>query len=136
MANNNDLKVLELKKQIENKKKAMGEYRKFAPRTTCVLELDEIKYNLHTLIKENLIHLLVKLNCYRDMADNMSITKDYVISGFNINDWICDVGGKLTDINYKEEIKKLNAMELKLDKLLSDEKKVELELDDIANYLK
>lgn len=136
MANSNDLKVLELKKQIKNKKSVMGDYKRFMPRTTCILELDGIKYNIHTLTKDQVVHLLVKLNCYRDTADEIGITKYYDICGFNINDWICDVDGKLTDIDYKEEMKKLNAMEMKLDKLLSDEKKVELELDDIASFLK
>lgn len=136
MGNNNDLKVLELKRQIEKKREVMGEYKKFSPKTTCILELDGIKYNIHTLLKDQVIHLLIKLYAYKNIAEKLSLEEEYYLCGFNINDWIYDANGKLIDINYKNEIKKLSAMEQKLDKLLSDEKKVELELEDIANFLK
>lgn len=136
MTNNNDLKVLELKKQIEKKIESMGEYKKFTPKTTCILELDGIKFNIHTLAKDQVIHLLVKLYGYRDVANKLSLEEEYFLCGFNINDWIDDINGKLININYKNEMKKLSTMEQKLDKLLSDEKKVELELEDIANFLK
>lgn len=136
MANNNDLKVLELKKQIEKKREFMGEYKKFTPKTTCILELDGIKFNIHTLLKDQVIHLLVKLCGYRDVANKLSLEEEYFLCGFNINDWIDDINGKLIDINYKNDMKKLSTMEQKLDKLLSNEKKVELELEDIANFLK
>jgi hypothetical protein len=39
-------------------------------------------------------------------------------------------------VNYKEEELKLKDLENKLDKLLSDEKKTELELNEIEDYLK
>ncbi|WP_340032648.1 hypothetical protein NSQ20_12360 [Paenibacillus sp. FSL K6-1122] len=135
MANLNDSKILELKKQIEEKKKSVGKSKKFTPVTNCSIELDGVRINIQTLTKEQLIFLLVKLNSYAASAIELELLDQYVISGYNIADWIGDLKSKLEFINSKDEEQKLRLMESKLDKLLSDDKKVELELNEIAEML-
>lgn len=136
MANYNDSKVLELKKQIEEKKKSVSKSKKFSPVTNCTIELDGVRINIQTLTKENIIALLIKLNSYAASAIELELLDQYVISGYNITDWIGDLKSKLEFINNKDEEQKLKLMETKLDKLLSDDKKVELELNEIAELLK
>ncbi|MBD8836252.1 hypothetical protein IFU39_00265 [Paenibacillus sp. CFBP 13594] len=135
MANLNDSKILELKKQIEEKKKSVSKSKKFTPVTNCSIELDGVRINIQTLTKEQLISLLVKLNSYAASAIDLGLLEQYSISGYNIADWIGDLKSKLEFISSKDEEQKLKIMEAKLDKLLSDDKKVELELDEIANML-
>lgn len=94
-----------------------------------------MRINIQTLTKEQLISLLVKLNSYAVSAIELELLDQYVISGYNIADWIGDLKSKLEFINSKDEEQKLKMMESKLDKLLSDDKKVELELNEIANML-
>ena len=60
---------------------------------------------------------------------------DYVVSGFNIWEWIIDIKSKLEFVSRKEEENKLKVMESKLHQLLSNEKKVELEIDEIMKSL-
>ena len=60
----------------------------------------------------------------------------FEISGYDLNDWITDVKARLEVIATKREENNLKAMETKLDKLLSEDKKTELELDSIAELLK
>ena len=77
---------------------------------------------------------MVKLNAYSMSADNLKI--DLVISGYGVNEWLADISGKLSVITDKKKRDELKALESKLDKMLSDEKKTELELDEIAALLK
>lgn len=133
MANVNDQKIIELKKQVEVKKKQITKAKKFTPVTNCSLEIDNIRHNLNVISKSQIIDLLVKLTMYKIAADSLKIV--YSIGGFSVDEWIEDLNSRLELINVKEEELKLKAMESKLDQLLSAEKKVELELDDIANLL-
>lgn len=131
----NDQKILELKKQIEEKKKALAKSQKFSPITNCSIEIDGQRYNLQVLNKEQLITLLVKLNSYAMSAENLKLLEEYFITGYNVLDWIKDIKAKIAYLSRKEEENKLKAMEYKLNQLLSNEKKVELELNEIASFL-
>lgn len=129
----NDERVLQLKKLIETKKSELSTQR-FVPMTNCVLDMEDKKYNLNVLQEKELEFLMVKLNAYSMSADNLKI--DLVISGYGVNEWLADISGKLAIITDKKKRDELKALEAKLDKMLSDEKKTELELDEIAALLK
>lgn len=136
MANNNDQKILELKKQIEEKKRKISKAQKFTPVTNCSIELDGTRYNIQVLAKDQIVALMVKLNAYAIAAKELELLNEYNISGYNVIDWINDLKAKLDFVCRKEEENKLKAMEAKLDRLLSDDKKVELEINEIESLLK
>lgn len=136
MSNVNDIKIMELKKQIEDKKGKLNNTGKFVPVTNCSLELDGQRYNIQVLQKEQLIQLMIKINLYLISAKDLKLEEDYIISGYKVEDWITDMKAKLNILSKKDEERKLKVMEEKLDKLLSDEKKTELELNDIEAFLK
>ena len=134
MANEtNDKKIMELKKQIEEKKNKIVKSQRFTPITNCSIELDGVRVNIQVLNKEQLTYLLVKLNSYAKSAKELEI--DFVISGYHITEWITDIKSKLDFVSRKEEENKLKVMESKLHQLLSNEKKVELEIDEIMKNL-
>jgi hypothetical protein len=136
MANNNDDKILLLKKQIEEKKAKIGKSQRFTPATNCILNFEGNNYNLNVLnTRDQVIPLLVKLNAYAISAEELGLSEQYSISGYNIEDWVEDLKLRLDFIGVKEEVAKLKAMEAKLDQLLSNDKKIELELEEIANSL-
>ena len=64
------------------------------------------------------------------------VANDYIISGYIAEDWIGDIQIRLAILKQREEQQALKAMEDKLLKLLSDRKKVELEIDEIESLLK
>lgn len=136
MENVNDQKILELKKQIEEKKKKIGNSRKFSPITNCSIEVDGTRYNIQVLTKEQIISLMVKLNAYAISAKELEVLNDFRISGYSAMDWINDLKSKLDFLCRKEEESKLKALEAKLNLLLSNEKKVELEIGEIESMLK
>ncbi len=134
--NKNDDRILELKKQIETKKKVIANKdTRFLPETNCVLNLNGVTSNLNVCGKEELNFLLIKLNIYLMSAENLGMS-DFEISGYNVTVWIKDIKNKLKVLNLKKEEADLKRMENKLDKLLSDDKKTELEIDEIAELLK
>lgn len=134
--NKNDNRILELKKQIEFKKKAIAEKKiRFAPETNCIIDIDGTTLNLNVCSSDTLMLLLVKLNSYRMSAIDLGMA-DFEISGYSVNTWIKDIKAKLDTLNLKKEESDLKTLESKLDKLLSEDKKTELELDEIAALLK
>lgn len=132
----NDDRILELKKQIEAKKEKLSEKKtRFAPETNCVFELDSFKYNINVLDANSLMNLMLKINLYNLSADNLKVQHP-TISGYATDLWIEDIKNKISVLELKKEEAELKQMESKLDKLLSDDKKTELEIDDIAALLK
>jgi len=136
MSNSNDQRILELKKQIEAKKEKLGKTTRFSPVTNCSLELDGDRYNIQALNKEQLIMLMVKLNSYLISAKALEVAEDFAISGYHVSDWIGDIQDKVEILARKDEEKQLKLMESKLTQLLSERKKVELEIDEIESLLK
>lgn len=133
----NDQRILQLKEQIEKKKEQLGKSTRFTPLTNCSLELEGERYNINVLSKEQLISLMIRLNMYKLSASDLGlIMSDVEFSGYDVLDWISDIKAKIEILSRKDEERNLKAMEDKLVKLLSDGKKVELELDEIASLLK
>lgn len=134
MATKNDERVLQLKKIIDEKKAELKTVKKFTPITNCVLDLDNQKYNLNVLQPNDLKLLLVKLNMYLMSANDLDISLE--LSGYNVAEWMADIKSKIEIFEHKTKEAELKTLEAKLDKMLSDEKKTELELDEIAALLK
>lgn len=133
MVTKNDERVLRLKQVIAKKKSELKSSKKFVPLTNCVLDLEGQKYNLNVLHLDDLQLLLVRLNMYLMSAKDLDINLE--ISGCNIAEWITDIRCKIEIFEYKKKEAELKTLEAKLDKMLSDEKKTELELDEIAALL-
>lgn len=132
----NDDRILELKKQIEKKKADIASRKvRFLPETNCILEIDSEKYNLNVVVDDMLTLLMIKLNMYNMSADSLEIPHP-IISGYTTDLWIQDIKNKLAVSGMKREENELKKMEAKLTKLLSDDKKTELEIDEIASLLK
>lgn len=134
MANKNDDRILLMKKQIAEKKEKIGKIGRFTSATNLILNLDGVTYNLNVLNKEGLQHLLIKLHIYLSSARALELD-EVLFGGYTLYDWSSDVKGKLDILGKKEEEKKLAVMEAKLSKMLSDEKQIELELDEMASFL-
>lgn len=133
---NNDQRILQLKEQIKIKKEKLDKSLKFSPITNCSVEIGGTRYNIQVLSRNDLVLLMIKLNGYLLSAKDLSISDEYLVSGYKLEDWITDIKARIEILSRKEEERNLKTMEDKLMKLLSDGKKVELELNDIENSLK
>lgn len=135
MTNKNDERILELRKQIASKRGKINSVGRFNPVTNCSLELDGERFNLNVLRVNELQKLLIKLTAYYEAAKKLELSSEADYSGYKLHEWKEDVEGKLNALRNLEERKNLVMMETKLEKMLSDEKQVELELDSIADML-
>lgn len=131
----NDDKILELKKRIDKKKEELGKAQRFAPVTSCSIELDGARHNLHAVSRETLVLLACKLQALYTAAADLGLEEDLVISGFHVKEWGTDIKARLAIMDRKKTEGELAAMEAKLDKLLSADKKTELELAAIEALL-
>ncbi len=131
----NDDKILLLKQKIAEKKDAIGQTDHFSPLTSCSIELNGVRYNLHAADKDTLVLLACQLHSIRFAAEATNLLDQCMISGFHLTDWISDINKKLNIASKKAELAKLKAMEAQLNKLLSNDKKTELEIDSIAEAL-
>lgn len=134
----NDDKIIELKKNIEKQKRELGTVKRFQPLTTCVIELDGVKYNLNVVndIRE-LNFISIKLHILKMASDDLGLDiADLYVSGFSYLDWMNDINQRKDIIEYNQKYKSLNKMEKNLEKLLSDDKKTELELLEMEKMLK
>lgn len=133
----NDERILELKKQIEEKKKDLGKQPRFSPVTTCLFTYNGNKVNMHTLTSVKEINtMLVYFNTYVMSANDLDIDcNDIVFDGFSVSDWMEDLKMKKEVVEYTAKKAQLTSLEKKLDKLLSDDKKTELEIEAIAGLI-
>lgn len=133
----NDEKIMALKASIAKKKAVLKKTKKFSPVTNCNLDLNGgYRVNLHTLSDANVIMgWMIKLNLEIMSARDLGILKTYKASGFLLTEWMTDLKSKLALANKSSEEAKLKAMESKLTKLLSEDKKTELELAEIEAFL-
>lgn len=137
MAAKNDERILELKKQIEEKKSELGEQPRFSPITTCLFNRNGSRINIHTLTSiKDINALLVFFNTYVMSAKDLDIDcAEVELDGFSVLDWMEDLKSKRAVVEYSVKKEQLTTLEKKLDKLLSDDKKTELEIDAIASLI-
>lgn len=136
MSNYNDTRNETLLKQIEarqqNLKKPVVDLR-----TNCMLEIGGEKQNLNIMKMEKLVTTKIMVNAWRLSAIEMGMKPDDVkISGFSISDWLHDIDNKMEVAKYREEEAALESMKGKLHKLLSEDKRTSMALDDIESQLK
>lgn len=138
---NNDIKVLELKEQIRIKKAELSKIKKSSYLTNLTINIDIpfsdkvwIK-NLNTLSEDELKSLLVYLSLFSKESELLCIW-DIKVNGYVISDYISDIKSKLTELTTKQKMKQLKEMEDKLEKLLSEDKRKELEINELDNLLK
>lgn len=133
----NDKRIVQLKEAIVKKKEELGKVQKFIPFTNCSLSFRGNLINIHTLNLITAQDLLIELNTIRLSVNDLGIKiEDYKLGNYNLLEWMSDIKAKMDVLKVKDEEVKLREMERTLDKLMSEAKRTELELDSIAEMLK
>ncbi len=130
-----DAVILELSKKIKEKKEKIEKGEKFSPVTNCSLEFSGVRYNLNVLTKEQIVGLLVQLNVFKNSAKELGLLNEYVISGYQVENWIEDLNSRYNYLNRKAEQDKLKVLESQLDALLSNEAKIDRQLQEIMKQI-
>lgn len=132
----NDEKILTLKSEIERRRNEIGAAKRFAPETSCVIELFGCNFNINVLSKDNLVYLCCQIHALSMAAKDIGLEDQLVISGFPASSWESDIRQRLAIMDQKDRLNNLATLENKLSRLLSEDKKTELEINAIAAALK
>jgi len=132
----NDKMILELKAQIDVKKKLIRGTERFSPKTNCNLAFPSgERYNLNVVSKAECVMLIGRLKSWQLALTSVLPEETISISGFTIDLWISDLVSKYHVSNRLLESNKLEGLEQKLHNLLSLDTKVELEIEDLKNQI-
>ena len=134
MSTKNDKTILELKEKIEIKKATLKEIEGFTPKTTCIFDFNG-KHNIHTFNMEECVFWRALFTSMLKANESYGDSNELILNGFTMEDWNKDVCSKLRVLSIESQKKELAQMEAKLDKLLSADKKAEMELASIAELL-
>lgn len=137
MSTKNDEMILQLKKKVEEQKAELAKLpRTLQSETSTVFRTDAENLNLRVMSVEQLKLLKVKLHAYAMSAIDLEIGIDeVVVSGFSIDKWMHDIDMQISVLTRVEKEKKLKETEATLNRLLSDDKRTELELQELAKML-
>ena len=94
-----------------------------------------IRYNIHTLDKSNLLLILAQLQSLKLSLHSVLVEETIIIGGYNVDEWITDIRNKFEEKNYKTEEERLKNLESKLHSLLSTDTKISIELDEIKKMI-
>ncbi len=132
---NNDELILELKTKIQNQKKLLTTNKKFQPITNCNLSLNNNRYNINVLTKDELLLLIAQLQSLKTALSEVIPNETLNISGFSIDDFISDLKSKFENLNVKLEENRLKELENKLHNLLTLDTKVSLEINELMKEI-
>lgn len=133
--NNNDKIILDLKKQVELKKKLLKDSEKFNPYTNCSLLFHGERYNINVIDGNTILILLATLNSFRESLRSIFPEETLEISGFSVDHWIDDLKSKFRVLNRRLEMERLKKLEARLHNLLSLDTKIELEIEDLKSQI-
>ena len=140
MVNQNDNRILELKKKIEQERATLKESNsRFQPITSCILEFAGQKYNLNAMSANDLLLLLGTLSVMEQVttkvAEEMQFIKPATVNGYLLAEWIIDIRKKLDQVLYREKKAKLDKLEKQLTDLLTGETQTKLKVDNLEDEL-
>lgn len=142
MSSKNDLKIKELTARVEEQQAKLGKKPKAVFITNAVFtegaELGN-PLNLNVLKKEQLIKLITKLFslkiAHEEAVKFLGVEIPLLVSNYSISDWLEDIKTRLKILDFEENQKKLDLTKENLQKLLSEDARTELELENIEKSI-
>jgi hypothetical protein len=143
MENQTDKKVQEFFKVVQQKKTEIAKAEKPDWKTNCSFSYNKdsgSRINLQVVADvEELVMMLAFLidkNQSFDKAQSFLGTDlEFKWMGFTFNEWKSDIQTRINKVQISKKKKELEALESRLDKLISPELKAQMELDEISKLL-
>jgi len=135
MATKNDKIILNLKQEIEEKKKLLNKAQRFTPVTNCNLEINGNRVNINVLTKDGLLLKIAEVKALQNALKSELPEEKLEIGGFSVEHWLEDLKSKFSTLNVSLERDRLKKLEEKLHGLLSLDTKVELEIESLKNQI-
>lgn len=137
-----DNKIRVLAEKVERERKALGKKPRASWQTNAVFRYNDNKYfNLNTIkdpttLVDALSFLLERDNNTSEAARRLGVeVPELVWNGYGLSDWEKDFKLRIEIMNWDKRKKQLDNTEKKLNMLLSEEAKTEMELAEIEALL-
>lgn len=140
-----DAKTLELIQAVKRQKEDIAKAERPNWATNCSFSYSESGGNAVNLHVESNIKNLVciaaflmdKAKSYKSAAAELGVeAPDFNWQNFSVNDWLEDVKLRINKVQIASKKKKLEALEERLNKIISPDLRAEMELEAIQNELK
>lgn len=143
-AGTTDQKTLDLIKEVARQKAEIAKAEKPKWQTNCNFSYEEdsaktivlhVERDIKTLV--NIAAFLVKKEeAYMEVAADLGVeAPSFTWKGFSVVDWLEDVKMRINKIQIASKKAKFEALEERLNKIISPELRAEMELEAIANEL-
>lgn len=139
-----DNKTIALIAEVKRRKEEISRLEKPNWKTNCSFSYTENSSqstNLHTEMNvRNLLcmaaFLKEKERAYIEVAKELEVeAPPFTWAGYPVDEWLYDIKTRINKIQITSKKKKLEQLEERLNKIISPEKRAELELQDIMNEL-
>ena len=141
-----DKKTLELIAQVKQQKAEIAKAEKPSYKTNCSFSYVEGKMNdaINIHVEANVKNLICiaaflqeREKSYAEAAKALGVEAppEFNWNGFTVKDWTDDLKMRITKVQIGAKRKKLEALEERLNKIISPELRAELELEAIASEL-
>jgi hypothetical protein len=141
MAKNDD-KIKELMALVAEKKKALGDKPKATWSTNAVFKYNSNEFfNLNTVkepkvLVEALAFLMQRTTMITEASRALGVAAhNPEWGGYSVADWVSDFKTRLAIVNWETKKAELEATQVKLNTLVSEEARTEMEIDSIAKLL-
>lgn len=140
MASQNDAKIQAMLKQIETKKKEVSKIERFVPETSMTIDVAGTRYNLNTVTDtakfiEITAHLISQKTNWDAANKTLGTTIEFSSGGFSLEQWVSDIQGRLKQVSLRQKKQAISEMEKKLESLMSNDLRTELELSKLEEIL-
>lgn len=143
MAKKTDQKTLDLIKEVARQKEEISKAEKPNWLTNCTFQGDDKSQITNIHVESNLKNLInivaflqQKETAYNVAAKTLSVEAPaFEWGGFKVSDWVEDVKTRLNKVQIATKRKKLEALETRLNSIISPELRAELELEAISAEL-
>jgi len=141
MAKKNDALVGQLLKKVEEKKAQIQKIKNPSFKTNLSLPIDgtSTRINLNVASPELLFRILVDLETRIEKSSGVAEKYDLVFDnawhGFTLEDWRDDVVLKIRQNQAQRQVNELREVEKKLNSLMSEDKRTNLELEKLSELL-
>jgi hypothetical protein len=142
----NDSAIKQLMAKVEEQKTALGTRRRYVLNTNGIFKYDskngdETYFNINTIsdpitFVNALSYLISQERNFNEACDRLGVKNaTWKWYDFTMEEWEADFKARIEQIQYDEKKKKLDATKQKLDTLVSEEARTEMELENIQKTL-
>lgn len=142
---NTDQIVIDLLNKVKEKRKSLEKKQKAKWITSCTIGYNPNsvtdRINIQTVSDINILvdicaFLQNKEQAFNRARETLQVDVEFSYMGYSVQDWITDLKTRIDFISINTEKKELAALEARIDKLVTNDQRREIELEEILKLVK